>query len=421
MKSYDPLEYLSQLKSKGINLDLGPISRLLQRLDNPQTQYKTILVGGSNGKGSVAAIISSILHGAGVNGGLYTSPHLIDFTERIRVNNQMIKEEELSELIDEVRKAIKEDITYFEFATALSFLYFCRRNVDIAVLEVGMGGRLDATNVVIPELSIITNICMEHQKYLGRNLSVIAREKGGIIKKGGVCLTAARQNKVLNVLEDLSRQKNSRLYRVGREIRIRKSKDGSFSYYGIFKKYKNLEISLIGKHQIENTALALGAIEILENRGLNIEEEVVKRGLKDVRWEGRLEVLNENPTLVVDGAHNPGGISALCRSLAVDFKYDKLILLFGVLNDKDYKAMLRKLSPRADKIILTRPGGGRALPAEKLLPFVGKHNDSVDVIENSEKALVRAFALADKNDLICVAGSLYLVGEIKKAIHVLSS
>ena len=421
MKSYDPLEYLSQLKSKGINLDLGPISRLLQRLDNPQTQYKTILVGGSNGKGSVAATISSILHGAGVNVGLYTSPHLIDFTERIRVNNQMIKEEELSELIDEVREVIKEDITYFEFATALSFLYFYRRHVDIAVLEVGMGGRLDATNVVIPESSIITNICMEHQKYLGKNLSVIAREKGGIIKEGGVCLTAARQNKVLNVLGDLSRQKHSRLYRVGREIRMRKSKDGSFSYYGIFKKYKNLEISLIGKHQIENTALALGAIEILENRGLNIEGGIVKRGLKDVRWEGRLEILNENPTLVVDGAHNPGGISALCRSLAVDFKYDKLILLFGVLNDKDYKTMLRKLSPRADKIILTRPGGGRALPAEKLLPFVGKHNDSVEVIENSEKALVRAFALADKNDLICVAGSLYLVGEIKKAIHVLSS
>lgn len=421
MKPYDPLEYLSQLKSKGVNLDLGPISRLLQRLDNPQAQYNTILVGGSNGKGSVAAIISSILHGAGVNVGLYTSPHLIDFTERIRVNNQMIKEEELSELIDEVREKIKEDITYFEFATALSFLYFCRRNVDIAVLEVGMGGRLDATNVVIPELSIITNICMEHQKYLGRNLSVIAREKGGIIKKGGVCLTAARQNKVLNVLEDLSRQKHSHLYRAGREIRMRKSKDGSFSYYGIFKKYKNLEISLIGKHQIENTALALGAIEILESRGLNIGGEIVKKGLKDVRWEGRLEILNENPTLVVDGAHNPGGISALCRSLAVDFKYDKLILLFGVLNDKDYKAMLRKLSPRADKIILTRPGGERALPAEKLLPFVGKHNDSVEVIENSEKALVRAFALADKNDLICVAGSLYLVGEIKKVVHVLSS
>ena len=421
MKPYDPLEYLSQLKSKGINLDLGPISRLLQRLDNPQTQYNTILVGGSNGKGSVAAIISSILHGAGVNVGLYTSPHLIDFTERIRVNNQVIKEEELSELIDEVREKIKEDITYFEFATALSFLYFCRRNVDIAVLEVGMGGRLDATNVVIPELSIITNICVEHQKYLGRNLSVIAREKGGIIKKGGICLTAARQNKVLNVLEDLSRQKHSRLYRAGREIRIRKSKDGSFSYYGIFKKYKNLEISLIGKHQIENTALALGAIEILESRGLNIGGEIVKKGLKDVRWEGRLEILNENPTLVVDGAHNPGGISALCRSLAVDFRYDKLILLFGVLNDKDYKAMLRKLSPRADKIILTRPGGERALPAEKLLPFVGKYNDSVEDIENSEKALVRAFALADKNDLICVAGSLYLVGEIKKAVHVLSS
>ena len=297
MKSYDPLEYLSQLKSKGINLDLGPISRLLQRLDNPQTQYKTILVGGSNGKGSVAATISSILHGAGVNVGLYTSPHLIDFTERIRVNNQMIKEEELSELIDEVREVIKEDITYFEFATALSFLYFYRRHVDIAVLEVGMGGRLDATNVVIPESSIITNICMEHQKYLGKNLSVIAREKGGIIKKGGVCITAARQNKVLNVLGDLSRQKHSRLYRVGREIRMRKSKDGSFSYYGIFKKYKNLEISLIGKHQIENTALALGAIEILENRGLNIEGGIVKRGLKDVRWEGRLKYLMKIPHL----------------------------------------------------------------------------------------------------------------------------
>jgi len=415
MANLHPFEYLSRLQSKGINFDLGPITRLLQHLGNPQLRYKTILIGGSNGKGSVAAIISSILHAAGVNVGLYTSPHLIDFKERIRVNNQIIKEEELLALIDHVRGMSKEDVTYFEFATALAFFYFYKRHVDIAVLEVGMGGRLDATNVVYPEVSIITNICIEHQKYLGRDLSAIAREKGGIIKEGGVCLTSARQNKVLDVLEDISRRKRSRLYKAKRDFRIKMSKDGSFSYYGILKKYRNLTVSLIGKHQIENTALALGAIEILGTKGLDIKEEFIAKGLGNVQWEGRLEILNNLPGLVVDGAHNPAAASVLCRSLISCFTYRQLILIFGILDDKDYKKMLRILGPLADRIILTRPEVKRARPPETLLPFTRKLNYNVDVIENSEEALVRAFTLADKHDLICAAGSLYLVGEIKKA------
>jgi len=415
MANLDPLEYLSRLQSKGINLDLGPITRLLQSLGNPQLQYKTILIGGSNGKGSVAAIISSILHAAGVNAGLYTSPHLIDFKERIRVNDQIIEEEDLLTLIDQVREASKEDVTYFEFATALAFLYFYKRHVDIAVLEVGMGGRLDATNVVYPEVSVITNICIEHQKYLGRDLSAIAREKGGIIKEGGVCLTAARQNKVLHVLEEIAGRKRSRLYQAGRDFRIKMSRDESFSYYGILKKYRNLTVPLIGKHQIQNTALALGAIEILGTGGLEVREESIAKGLRNVRWEGRLEILNNLPRLVVDGAHNPAAASVLCRSLKSCFTYRQLILIFGILDDKHYKKMLGILGPLADRIILTRPEVKRGRPPEMLLPFTRKSNHNVDVIENSEKALVRAFALADKNDLICVTGSLYLVGEIKKA------
>ncbi|MBW2557362.1 MAG: bifunctional folylpolyglutamate synthase/dihydrofolate synthase [Deltaproteobacteria bacterium] len=410
----NPLSYLEGLKQKGINLGLGPISRLLARLDNPQNGYKTILIGGTNGKGSTAAILSSILIKEGMNVGIYTSPHLRDFRERIRVNDHMIPGDTLCTLIDKVRDEIREEVTYFEFSTALAFLYFSMCKVDMAIVEVGMGGRLDATNLVSPEVSIITNISMEHQKYLGNDLKSIATEKGGIIKRKGVCVTAARGRKVLNTLEEISLQRGAAIYRTGRDIRVRRSGRGYFSYYGINKRYSGLKLSLAGRHQIENAALALAAIEVLTAKGVSISDTSVVEGLRDVRWEGRLELVSRNPGIVVDGAHNPAGISSLCSSLLTDFSYRRLIVVFGVLRDKDYGGMLKKLLPLVDKIVLTKPKVERAACTEDLLSVASLHHGNIEVVDDAAEALDRARFIAGADDLVCVTGSLYLVGEIKE-------
>jgi dihydrofolate synthase/folylpolyglutamate synthase len=420
MINHDPLEYLTHLKSKGINLDLGPVTRLLESLGNPHKNYRTVLIGGTNGKGSVAAMLSSILTRGGFTVGLYTSPHLIDFRERIRINNRMIERKDLSRLIDQVRNVVTEDVTYFEFATAVAYLHFYRCQVDVAVLEVGMGGRLDATNVVDSDVSVITTVSLEHQRYLGRNLNSIAREKGGIIKRKGICLTAAKQATVIKTLEHICSDRQSRLYRVGKEIRVRRSKGGTFSYDGISKTYQNLSIPLVGRHQVDNAALALAALELLEDNGYSIAEETIVQGLREVRWEGRLEILNDNPGLIVDGAHNPAAISALYRTLKDDFTYDRLILIFGVLKDKNYRAMLQKLAPLAHSIIVTRPKEERALQTDTLRSVAHHYNENVEVIDDSRQALLHAVRRAHAHDLICVTGSLYLVGEIKQALDVLS-
>ncbi len=413
---HNSLGYLEGLKRRGIQLGIGPISRLLDRLDNPQDEYKTVLIGGTNGKGSTAAVLSSILAKEGMQVGLYTSPHLCDFRERIRVNGRMIEEEMLCSLIDEIREKANENITYFEYATALAFRYFSQCKVDIAVVEVGMGGRLDATNLVSPEVSIITNISLEHQEYLGGDLKSIAREKGGIIQEGGVCITASTRRKVIDTLQDICLQKGAVLYRIGRDMRVRRSAKGGFSYYGINKRYHGLTLSLTGRHQITNAALALAAVDLLTGKGMGIGDTSVIEGLRDVRWEGRLELVSRDPRIVLDGAHNPAGIATLCKSLVSDFSYRRLIVVFGVLRDKDYAGMLKRLLPLADILILTRPKEERAAPAEDLLSTTSPYHDHIEVVEDSEEALARARSLAGGDDLICVTGSLYLVGEIKRAV-----
>lgn len=416
MASQGNLEYLSGLSSTVIRLGLGPISLLLERLNNPQQKYETILIGGTNGKGSIAAMTASILSQGGFKVGLYTSPHLIDVRERIRINGRMISLDEMDEIIGEVKKQVLEEVTYFEFLTALAFLHFYRENVDIAVLEVGMGGRLDATNVVTPGISVISNISLDHREYLGNCLKDIAREKAGIIKDGGLCISAAKQKSVVGVLEETCRERRAKLYLLGRDIKVIRRRDGAFSYRGITKTYHNLVCPLRGRHQIENAALTAGAIESMAARGFHIDESALYRGMKDTIWEGRLEILQQAPMLLVDGAHNPAGVSVLCRALKEFFHYKKLILLFGALSDKDYRTMLNKLVFLADRLIITRPSINRAVPPQELLQSAKRYKKNhTEIVEKPSEALQRALLTADVEDLICVTGSLYLVGEIKQA------
>jgi dihydrofolate synthase/folylpolyglutamate synthase len=413
--SLDPLQYLESLKSAGIRPGLGPVRRLLKRLGNPQDRFRSILVGGTNGKGSIAATLSSVFQAAGYRAGLYTSPHLVDFRERIRAEGVLISAEDLAAGIRQVRRAVREDVTYFEFSTALAFHYFAKYPVDVAILEVGMGGRLDATNVVRPELIVISNVAMDHAEYLGPRLADIAREKAGIIKPGRPCVTAARQAAVLDVLEATCRRRRARLLRAGRDIRVRARPGGVLDVTGPGLAVRGFALALRGPHQRENAACALGALGVLRERGFDIGDEAIREGLAKVRWEGRMEVVQRRPTVLLDGAHNPAGAAALATALG-EFEYRRLTLVLGMLADKDWKGMLRRLAPLAHRIILTRPPEERAQAPEVLAGEARRWNRNVEIADNPRKAVQAALQGAGRDDLVCIAGSLYLVGAVRPLI-----
>jgi dihydrofolate synthase/folylpolyglutamate synthase len=415
MNKLNPSVYLDSLNVDKMRFGLKAISELLSRLGNPQNSYKIILIAGTNGKGSTAAMIASILCSAGYKVGLYTSPHLVDVRERIVINGKKIPLKEFNRTIADVKDKKEQPVTYFEFLTAVAFVYFQRQKVDIAVLEVGLGGRLDATNVCKPLVSVITNISLDHMDYLGNTLDSIAREKAGIIKQKGICITAAKQNKVLEVLKNVCLRRRAKLYCLSSDIKIKKQKDGILNYEGLYRNLKNLKIPLQGDHQLSNAALALAAIELCEKKGFSIADTAIYAGLKNTHWEARLEVLQNQPFFLLDGAHNPAGISVLCRSFKKDFSYRRLILIFGALADKDYRRMLQKIVPLASIIILTQLKTKRAVPVNDIMETVKKMGYPAIVTENVKQAIERAQAMAKKQDLICATGSFYLAGEVKQA------
>ena len=415
MRYIDSLDYLSNLDSTRIRLGLDPVRRLLKKLNHPQKRYATVIIGGTNGKGSIAAMAASILSAGGFRTGLYTSPHLIDVRERIRIDGRMISIEGMQSCMEDVRRQVADDITYFEFLTAVAFLYFSCRQVDVAVLEVGMGGRLDATNVAEPVLSVISNIAMDHAAYLGPRLQDIAWEKTGIIKRGVPCITAVRQGQLRKLFEEACLAKKARLYRLGRDIKIRKGVAGTFSVKAVHNFYDHLSCPLKGRHQLDNAALAVGAVDLLSEQGFRLDHDGINQGLKDTRWEGRLEVLQEQPVVLIDAAHNPAGIAVLCDALKTQFSFDRLIVVFGVLDDKDYRSMLNKLCPLARRLIITRPNSGRSLSPEVILAAAQHYHCEAAIIEQPKEALRQALVKAGPDDLICITGSVYLIGEVKRA------
>ena len=421
MKKFDPAAYISSLNIDVMRFGLSAISDLLLSLGNPQNSYKTILIAGTNGKGSTAAMTASILHSAGYKTGLYTSPHLVDVRERINVNKKEISANDFGQIIALVKKANNQPATYFEVLTAAALLYFQRRKIDIAVLEVGLGGRLDATNVCCPLVSVITNISFDHTAYLGNSLTAIAGEKAGIIKQHGVCITAARQKKVLEVLENVCRHNKAILYRLGKDMKIKQQEDGLVTYSGLYSNLNNLTVPLPGRHQLDNAALAMAALEIAGRNGFPVDVAAIKKGLRSTKWKGRLEILCHHPLFVVDGAHNPAGISVLCRSLKNDFTYRRLILIFSALADKDYRKMIGKIAPLANQIILTQLQAKRAVPVANIHEYVKKMRYKAIITENVRTSVERAFDLAGEGDMICAAGSLYLIGEVKQAFPKLVS
>jgi dihydrofolate synthase / folylpolyglutamate synthase len=409
--------YLASLNIDKMHFGLAAITELLSRLGNPQNSYKTILIAGTNGKGSTAAMTASILSSAGYKVGLYTSPHLVDVRERIVIDGKKISRKEFYQTIADVRNKKEQPVTYFEFLTAAAFVYFQRRKIDIAVLEVGLGGRLDATNVCKSLVSVITNIALDHTDYLGNTLESIAREKAGIVKQNGICLTAAKQKKVLEVLRNVCQRRRAKLYCLGRDIKIKKQKDGFFTYQGFNRNLKNLTIPLHGEYQLSNAALALAAVELCEKKGIHVNGAAIYAGLANTHWEARLEVLQHDPLFILDGAHNPAGISVLCRSLKTGFSYRRLIIIFGALADKDYRRMLQKIIPLAPIIILTQLKTKRTVPVNDMMETVKKMGYQAIVTENVRQAIEQTQAMAQKQDLICATGSFYLAGEVKQAFR----
>lgn len=413
----ESIDYLYGLQKYGIKFGLNSTERLLERVGNPHHRLRFVHIAGTNGKGSTAAILSGILRSHGLKTGLYTSPHLVRFTERFKINDEEVSAERILDVFEKIHPTLNlnEPPTFFEMVTAMAYLYFAEEQVDLVIAETGMGGRLDATNVINPEVCVITNIAFDHQEFLGATLSTIAREKAGIIKKGTPLVTGALQPVVQGILKTTCMNKAAPLHRFKSDFKVRRNPDGSFRYQGMYKQWSGLSINLRGQHQVGNAALALAALEILEKKGyVHVDQSVLEHALKEIKWPARLEVLDLNPMIVLDGAHNPQGAETLREALRDTFTYKKLHLVLGIMADKDIRGILRRLLPMAETAIFTKPRYQRAANPDEIRkmarPYIQKHY----VIPDPASAIQEARRLAGPDDLICITGSLYFAGEVKE-------
>ena len=420
--SFTDYEKLPASLYMAASFDLRRMAELLERLGNPHLASPAIHIAGTKGKGSTAAMIASALSAAGYRSGLYTSPHLHTFRERIAIDGEMIAEEEFSALVERLQPEIDEvnrhhnygEITTFEILTALAFACFSGQRVDFQVLEVGLGGRLDATNVVTPRLAVITSLSLDHAEVLGDSLAKIAREKAGIIKPGAVVVSAPQPGEAAEVIREVCDRNGASLIEVGRDITWKKLTSNmagqSFEVRGKKGSYQ-LAIPLIGGHQLENAAVAVAALEALA-----IGAEDMARGLAQVRWPGRLEILRDKPLFLVDGAHNADSARRLREAIEEYLNFDRLILIAGASSDKDIAGMLGELAPISSLIVVTRSRHPRALAPALILDEMERQGVKGELAESVSSAAERALAVAGPDDLICATGSLFVAAEAREYI-----
>lgn len=406
---------------------LDRMRRLASILGDPQDSVKSIHIAGTKGKGSTSAIIHSILKEAGFRTGLYTSPHLASFRERIRIGDRIISREDIAGLMGILKNAIEklgaDTPTFFEVCTMLAYLYFKEKKADFAVYETGLGGRLDATNILRPLVSAITPVSYEHMDKLGRTLLEIAAEKAGIIKNEGICVVAPQEAEALEEISWICKERSARRILIGKDIKFKElafsDTEEVFCVSGPFNDYPSLEMPLLGEHQVVNAATAVGVIEALELCGIAIDDKAVKRGLKKVKWPGRLEVVSKRPSVVLDGAQNRASACALAAAISRAFEYRKLVLVLGVSKDKDIKGILDELLPISDKIVLTKANIlERAADPHVMKELIKSKDKNVYLTKSVEEALGKARRLASKDDMILVTGSLFVVGEARKILDV---
>jgi dihydrofolate synthase/folylpolyglutamate synthase len=410
------LAYLYNLEKYGTVFGLENIQWILHCIGNPHRFLKTVHIGGTNGKGSVSAMLSHTLKAAGYRVGKYTSPHLVSFTERITINEEEIAEAEVADITIRMRQLLEaidpsRPFTFFDFSTALAFEYFHNKQVDTALIEVGLGGRLDSTNVVNPLISIITNVAFDHTDYLGDDILDIAKEKAGIIKKGVPVVTGA-QGEPGRIIEEKGKESGSPVYILGRDFFFEKKGIQQMSYTGLSVKYDNIYVNLKGDHQLANAAIALCAAELLFAHGYRAEDKCISEAFSQVVWPGRNEVIRERPTVILDGAHNVEGIKALTNFLVSEYPGRRRLLIFGAMKDKEYERMLNELAPCVSDIILTTIPNDRALSPEAMKQYA----PMAFVTRNVMSALNMAKTMSNEEDVIVVTGSLYLVGACKAVV-----
>ena len=414
-------QFLDQLQFFKIKLGLDSMNRFLERLGHPQRSLRCLHIAGTNGKGSVAATLHTLLTAAGYKTGLYTSPHLSSVRERFKIGDAHIGKEDFARLLGHIEAVLDGgQITYFECTTVLAFLWFAEQQVDFVVLETGMGGRLDATNVITPLVSVITNVSMDHEQYLGTTLAAIAGEKAGIIKPDVPVVSAVADDESGRVIRETCTWRKAPLYLFGRDF-SGTGTDATWQYHGMDGLHlDNLPMPLHGAHQISNCSLALATVQLLQRQGWPVSDEQIRSGLAQVRWPCRLEYFRtaEGQQFLLDGAHNPAGGAVLAQTLRSSFPRRRLLLVWGAMADKDIRTTLREVAPLADLIILTKAAESeRAASPEQLEAVLSaalwekaRHAASVPA------ALAQARALAAPDDLICISGSLYLVGAARQLL-----
>lgn len=405
-------------------LDLSRVERLLEAVDNPHAQFPAMHIAGTKGKGSTAVLSECCLRASGYRTGLYTSPHLHTFRERIQVAGTKIGRDEVVTLVEELRPLVERDpgVTTFEAITAMGFLHFARSKVDVAVVEVGLGGRLDATNVLTPDVSIITSLSLDHTYLLGETLAEIAREKAGIIKPGVQVVSAPQQAEALQVLEEVSRERGSPLALVGRDwvyepgpadldgqaFTVRRIAGGSSALDGEYW------LRLLGRHQLENATSAIAALDVLRQQGFQIPAEAVHEGVRSAQWPGRMEVLSRDPLVITDGAHNPYSAQVLRRALEEWFPDRRWVLVFGTFVDKDAAGIVRGLLPISEYVIVTRSEHPRAAAPVQLADVVASSGGGAEVSINVGKAIRRGLAMLGPSSGLLVAGSVNLTGAARE-------
>jgi dihydrofolate synthase/folylpolyglutamate synthase len=410
--------YLYRLQRHGIKLGLETMTALMVRLGTPQTRYRTLHIAGTNGKGSTAAMAAAVLQAAGYRVGLYTSPHLVEFRERIRVNGEMIAESQVAQLTEQLQTLCEPDLspTFFEYTTAMAFQHFADSGVDVAVLEVGLGGRFDATNVVMPMACAVTTISLDHQEYLGTTLSSIAFEKAGIIKPGVPVVLGRLEDDAWRTIEQVARERQAPVFRLNEDFRTEGEGPQQFSYRGLGMQYDGLICALEGRHQLDNAACALALLGAAAPQGIAVTAEAVSAALRGVNWAGRLEVVDRRPTILLDGAHNPAAATALADYLTHSDRSHPsrpVVLVLGMMRDKDHRGFAEPLSGLVDEVVLTQADLPRSATAQELRASLEGLLPHPHVVPSLSDAMALARQLAIPDGLVCVAGSLMLVGECK--------
>ncbi|MCL2427144.1 MAG: bifunctional folylpolyglutamate synthase/dihydrofolate synthase [Oscillospiraceae bacterium] len=414
----ETLEYIHSVKWQGSKPGLERTQELLKALGNPEKKLKFVHVAGTNGKGSTSICIASVLKEAGYRTGLFISPYIMKFNERMQVNGEYITDEELVELTDEIRPfadVMVDSPTEFELVTALAMQYFLKKECDIVVLEVGMGGRMDSTNVIeTPELAVITSIGYDHVAELGPTISDIAGEKAGIIKSNGDVLVYGGEDEVEAVFNTVANERGAKL----RKVDFSRILSREFSLEGVnidVKPYGNIMLPLAGAYQPYNATLATTALELLRDKGYKITDADIVKGMESVSWPGRFEILGRNPTFILDGSHNPQGMEATAESLRSHFADKKIIFVVGVMADKDIDAMMAHVAPLAKVFITVKPNHERAMEstalAERLKHF-GVPTIDCDLVKSG---IAEALNIAEESDVICALGSLYFSSEVREA------